>query len=863
MNPHHETLFPPHTPPGDEDQIFILTADHLTRTVPIYKTGVTVGSRPDNTVVLDDPAVAPYHVRVEQEEGHYRVIDLNSPSGTFLGDLRLRPGVPVAWEPEAALRIGENWLGLRLALREAEPKPTLSPNTPPGMATSKIDPALIRWSAKKEVGLYVPVEQVSLAPGKETTVALRLYNGSDTSTPIHLQVGGVPAAWIAAFPPVLIIPPQGEQEVNLDIQLPQAPTTRVGRHVINLQIDAQDSPGEQVEASLTLTVLAYVRFRCNLLPPGDGSDKTVQLKIENLGNVPETFFITAHDPSGRLKIELNNAQYRIAEGESGQIEVRVGTPFDLLSVQGRAYPFRLQVRSEEGQVQALDLSVMGQGLLPYWLIPIVFGLLLALCGGITWALVASAQRPTATPTPTLVLVTLTPTPASIDTDADGLTDSDENALGTNPHLADTDGDGLRDGDERLVGSNPLVADSDGDMLRDGDEVLKLHTNPLNADTDGDGLKDDMDPDPLHAPTATPLPPAFTFTPTVLPPTATFLPPTPTLTPLPTTPLPTQPPAPTATAPLLSPTVLPAVNGWIAFESRRDGNLEIYLYRGDSGTELRLTYNETDDRHLVWTAATNHMAFDTDRDGNSEIYVMDIDGTAQTRLTNDPGQDSNPVWAADGLHLAFLSNRDGNSEIYSIDSQGIDLARLTDDAADECCLQWAPAGNLIAFMSNRSGGWGLYRMNADGSDQRALALANVSPPTWSPDGGLLAFVSDRTGSAEIYAIHADGSAEQRLTTNSAQDLSPLWAPNGSSIAFLSNRDGNFEVYVMNADGSNQRRLTTSPGNECCLVWSPDGSQLAFGSDSNANSELSVVQLTTLGILRLTHNSAYDAPLAWHP
>jgi hypothetical protein len=89
-----------------------------------------------------------------------------------------------------------------------------------------------------------------------------------------------------------------------------------------------------------------------------------------------------------------------------------------------------------------------------------------------------------------------------DTDEDGITDSDEVTLGTDPELADTDGDGLDDGEEVLIAANndgcpdPLVADADMDTLLDGVET-ELGTSPCNPDSDGDGLTDDVDPFPTE------------------------------------------------------------------------------------------------------------------------------------------------------------------------------------------------------------------------------------------------------------------------------------------------------------------------------------------------------------------------------
>ena len=89
--------------------------------------------------------------------------------------------------------------------------------------------------------------------------------------------------------------------------------------------------------------------------------------------------------------------------------------------------------------------------------------------------------------------------ANIDSDGDGLTNSCECRLGTNPGSSDTDGDGLPDGFEdqnkncRVDAgeTHPLQADTDGDGLLDGYEVRK-GLNPLAIDTDGDGISDGVE-----------------------------------------------------------------------------------------------------------------------------------------------------------------------------------------------------------------------------------------------------------------------------------------------------------------------------------------------------------------------------------
>jgi len=102
-----------------------------------------------------------------------------------------------------------------------------------------------------------------------------------------------------------------------------------------------------------------------------------------------------------------------------------------------------------------------------------------------------------------------------DTDQDGLNDSEEISVGTDPASDDTDGDGLKDGwevqygfdpldtnnaqqdpdgdnlnnlEEQRHGTNPRLKDTDQDGLGDGQEI-SMGIDPNDADTDDDGIQD--------------------------------------------------------------------------------------------------------------------------------------------------------------------------------------------------------------------------------------------------------------------------------------------------------------------------------------------------------------------------------------
>jgi len=96
--------------------------------------------------------------------------------------------------------------------------------------------------------------------------------------------------------------------------------------------------------------------------------------------------------------------------------------------------------------------------------------------------------------------------SGVDSDGDGLTDSVEKTLGTDPRNVDTDGDGLPDSYEVWNALDPLnfsdgEADGDGDGLTNREE-FEAGTLPFMADSDGDLFWDSFElrrgTDPLSA-----------------------------------------------------------------------------------------------------------------------------------------------------------------------------------------------------------------------------------------------------------------------------------------------------------------------------------------------------------------------------
>jgi hypothetical protein len=149
------------------------------------------------------------------------------------------------------------------------------------------------------------------------------------------------------------------------------------------------------------------------------------------------------------------------------------------------------------------------------------------------------------------------------------------------------------------------------------------------------------------------------------------------------------------APQRAPAVPRAIAARSLYVSERTGNAEIWLLDED-GRELQLTHDRSADLAPVWSPDGKYIAFESWRDGNSEIYLIEDDGSNQQRLTHNRADDYSPAWSPDGRFIAFESLRDGQREIYVMKADGTDPARLTFGPGLSAAPHWEVGGAEILF-----------------------------------------------------------------------------------------------------------------------------------------------------------------------
>ncbi|MGQ9682611.1 MAG: protein kinase domain-containing protein [Anaerolineae bacterium] len=364
--------FPQSPLQAGQDRITILLPDGQVRAINMPGPEITIGRDVSNQVQLEMGNVSRQHARIAFDGKDYKVTDLNSTNGTFLGNVKLLPGVPEVWTPDKALRIGDCWLRLeRAAAGGVAPSMAMAGGTMVGGAA--------RSAPVQRVAAFLDVSDLVVEAGGSVSVPVTILNQGPVVDHFQITVVNLPAAWVPTLPPMTRLLPGAQQVVSITITPPRSPQSRAGVYPFTVRVASQDAPDQVAELPARLTVRPYAQFSAELRPQSTRAGRRAQVLVNNQGNAPQTYEVSWHDRADELTFNPPAAQLTVPEGRVGALDYRAKPRRFRLFGGTLTHPFTTRIAPPAGEPISANGEVTSRGLIPSWLPPLILLPLIALC----------------------------------------------------------------------------------------------------------------------------------------------------------------------------------------------------------------------------------------------------------------------------------------------------------------------------------------------------------------------------------------------------------------------------------------------------------------------------------------------------
>lgn len=386
--------------------IHIAAANGEGASFPVEESLITIGQNPANHIILRDAEILDYHLEVLFDDERVVVLPENPDQTTHIDTLtrdRVRLVSNAEWYPDKTLYVGPFMLWYSSLAEDRHSPSTSSTASSGGLSAGMLSAGALTASSfgseARPISEMTPgrtategVTASSLTPdngsveirslnksyfelfaGESHTTTYLITNQSSHPDTFRLILEGSAQPWGVTSPPIRIGPgQQGTAVVNFSI--PNDRTIKAGQYPYTVAAQGVNSRqrSDTISESISVPTTFQPRvttFTSHLEPATASIDDSVDLVIENLGNVNQTFQMDWKSLNGEIQLTPKSESMTVTAGATGRQSFAAkaqGWPGPI----GRRHPYEVTVRSdygdneiEVGEFQMSDRSGLWDALL--------------------------------------------------------------------------------------------------------------------------------------------------------------------------------------------------------------------------------------------------------------------------------------------------------------------------------------------------------------------------------------------------------------------------------------------------------------------------------------------------------------------
>lgn len=345
------------------DELIITHRDAAPQFLTLDKPSLLIGRDENSDIQLDGQAISRQHARIERTDDGWRIVDLGSTNGSYLGGARLEANSIAEWQSGHPLQVGAFTLQWQ-STQDATGGQTLVLMPEQVGAINQI----LQPQPDAAISVVLDTYQVLLVPGDSESIKIGLLSSADFSKQIVLEIDGVPDSWVELSQTTVTLLPKKHQSVTLTFSLPASSPLHAAKRRFTLTLRNTQEPQFINTVTGSVNIEATRRFNLKLSPKQIENRGRAELLIMNDGNISTEYRVNREPAGHNVRVAGSVWDVSLMPSAASTLIFEISAENRPLFGSPSSTSYQFTVSDSDGKTQSASGELSIQPVVPAWMI---------------------------------------------------------------------------------------------------------------------------------------------------------------------------------------------------------------------------------------------------------------------------------------------------------------------------------------------------------------------------------------------------------------------------------------------------------------------------------------------------------------